>query len=466
MRKIIVVFVSLWLFLPTGWCQTKINIEFDAVSADSLFIKGLNDENKMETFVAAPFATSFSFEITSSMSPGMYLIMADSNFLDAFLISERTMPSFSISFKDGRSRYSKSLENERYHDYLDSLQGFEEQIQLLNREYQEAQQSMPSYMLSVLVDTLNKKASLIGQQKRKYQQQVMQENRGTLFASVVAVMVDVQQPPQEIARNRELLQRYYCQHFLDNFPWQDERIYRTPMGGEKIKEYCQFIAQCNRPEFDQQILSYLDSAKKNAPAYFALFDQIEKILGDHASPIRIERLYIAMLQDMLNYPKITSLRQRHCQYELGVINKNNVGDKIPNFTMMLSQGETVSLYDIEAEYLLLYLQHPTCPTCQRVRKMIADFPILNKAIASQKLKVLTVYFEDEQEVWTNYIHSPEANPNYLHGWNVDQIIQDKNLFDTRAIPYMFILDKDKRVVVKNVSEYKLEDEIKKLNILN
>ncbi len=420
----------------------------------------------MENIYATPFSTTVTFSNNTALSPGIYRIFADSALVDAFLISDSKNQNFSILIKKGESIYTNSPENTAYHNYLQHLSTFDQRMQALNVEYQQAQQSMPAYMLQTVVDNLNIQAEKILQEKIVYQKQTVQNHAGTLFASIVAASMEIPQPPQTIQNNRSLLQQFYSQHFFNNFPWSDPRIFHTSIGVNKVKEFCQFIAQCNRPDFNPQVLAYLDSAKVNKESYFAFFDLMEKCFGDHASPFRIETLYIAMLQDMLNYPELTDLRKRHCQYELGVINKNNVGDIVPNFNLTLSDGTKTSLYDIPCDYMLLYLQHPTCPTCQQVRKLIANFPILNRAIASGKLKVLTVYFEDEQEVWDNYIRSAEANPTYLHGWNVDQSIENDRLFDTRAIPYLFLLDKDKRVIVKNVNEMKLEDEIKKLNILN
>ena len=122
------------------------------------------------------------------------------------------------------------------------------------------------------------------------------------------------------------------------------------------------------------------------------------------------------------------------------------------------------MYDIQSDYTLLYLQHPTCPTCHQVRNRMKDFDKLNRAIESGKLKVVMVYFEDDPQVWSNYINSREANPKYLQGWNFDQTIDDQNLFDTRTIPYMFLLDKDKVVIKKDLLVNEIEPYIEYLRI--
>ena len=75
-----------------------------------------------------------------------------------------------------------------------------------------------------------------------------------------------------------------------------------------------------------------------------------------------------------------------------------------------------------------------------------------------------VYFEDDPQVWSNYVNSREANPKYVQGWNYDQSIDDNDLFDTRTIPYMFLLDKDKVVIKKDLLVNEIEPYIDYLRI--
>lgn len=460
------IFILALIFLQTLCsAQTQITFHFNNVQADSVFIKTATSDTAISTIWSVPFKEELTFKSKTSLEPGIYWVFSDKSILDAFLISSAKDQNFTANI-DTTASYTGSIENARYHQYIYETMNFEKRLAKLDEEYQEAQQRMPQYMLRVLADTLTVKAQKIKAEKVAYQRQQIQENPGTLMASIIAANIEMPNPPQELYNNRPELMKYVVHHFFDDFPWNDPRIFKTPIGFNKIKEYAQVIFNCNNPELDSDVLETISRSKVNEESYYAFFDGLEKHIGYHGSPSRVERLYIAMLKDMLQYPKLTDLRKRHCRYELGVIDKNHAGDIAPDFKIVTDKGDTTTLHKIQSEYMLLYLQHPTCPTCQNVRHMIANFPILNSAIASGRLKVLTVYFEDEAEIWNNYLHSSEANPSYMHGWNFDQTISDDNLYDTRAIPYMFLLDKDKRIIVKNLNENKLEDEIKKLNILN
>ncbi|MCQ2283621.1 MAG: DUF5106 domain-containing protein [Bacteroidales bacterium] len=467
MKRSAYIFLGFLLLQSLCFGQAKITIKIDTEkSYDSLKIQAYDTEQEFSPILEQKFSNTAVLSTKKSLHPGIYWILFDKTLGGAFLISPNSKQDFSIQITDSDVIFSETPENEHYKDYLNHVQTFDAQMQGLNQEFQDAKSRLPQYMLGPIVDTLNAKATRIAAEKERYQRQVIAENPHTTLAGIVQCGIEIPQPTKEIASDRMKMQEYYVSHYFDNFPWDYPYIFNTPIAKDKVKEFCSIISQLQRPEFDQYVMHALQSAKIDTATYFAFFDEVEKILGDHGSPLKIERLYIKMLKDMLTISKLPGNRQRHCTYELGVIDKNHVGDIAPNFKIVTHTGDTTTLHDIQAEYLLLYLQHPTCPTCQKVRGMMANFPFLNKAIASGRLKVLTVYFEDDAEIWKNYIHSNEANPSYMHGWNFDQSIEQNALYDTRAIPYMFILDKDKRILKKNVMETVLEDEIKMLNILN
>ncbi|MBR4787492.1 MAG: DUF5106 domain-containing protein [Bacteroidales bacterium] len=468
MRKALFSFTVFLITLVNCSGQANISIQFNT-SRDykTVMIQGYQADSGYYTITTIPYSKTLVFKNKTSLDPGMYFILCDSSTTGAFILSSTKNQNFNITIGEQEIQFSGSPENEQYALYLKQMHDYEQQMEALNREYQDAQRSMPQYMLKPLVDSLNVKAKRIQKAQNEYQTQMAATNKGTLLASIIQTSTEIQAPPEEIANNRYKMMEYYTIHYFDNFPWEDPRIFSTPLGDTKTKGFQSLLMQqWNTPIVDSAILSSFRASKANPTSHRIFFEKLEKVFGDHASPYRIERLYIAMLKDMLTTKGISELDKRHYTYELNAIDKNNEGERANNFRIMTSTGDTTTLYDIQSEYLLLYLQHPTCPTCQRVRKMMSDFPFLNKAIASGKLKVLTVYFEDETEVWNNYIHSPEANPTYLHGWNFDQSISEKKLYDTRAIPYMFILDKDKKVLRRNVMENDLEDQIKQLHILN
>jgi len=128
----------------------------------------------------------------------------------------------------------------------------------------------------------------------------------------------------------------------------------------------------------------------------------------------------------------------------------------------MSTGDTTSLYDIQADYLILYFQNPDCPSCIELRNKMESMDHLKEALKSQKVKIITIYFEADDRIWRNYLKT-SANPAYLHAWNYNQKIVQDNMFDTRTIPMLILVDKEKKVIKKDLMSNEIEQYIKMIN---
>lgn len=455
----------LLVFTVAAMAQVNINITMKLDQKfDSVFVKS---EARLQTkkVLRAPYGPSVTLQDKESMKPGMYEILGDSTFLGVILIPNEKKQNFTLTIDNDGVTFVNSKENTGYYDYLKGMSQYNKRLDSLNEVFQNAQKNgLPQYMLKVLVDSLSASARHINDEMRDYQKRVAAANANTFLGSVVATLMYLPDPPQEVLNDRKLFHRYYIEHFFDNFAWNDPRIFNTVVVAQKMKEICNLIYQLDNPEFDTLLVAALNKAKVNQTSYEYLFDELEYVLGRNISPYKVEHTYIAILKDAMQYPKLDENRKRRYTRELGFIDKNHAGDTIPNFALVLANGDTTTIYDIQSEYTILYLQHPTCPTCHKVRNLMKDYAKLNKAIESGKLKVVMVYFEDDPQVWSNYINSREANPKYIQGWNFDQSIDDNNLFDTRTIPYMFLLDKDKKVIKKDLLYNEIEPYIEYLRI--
>ncbi len=457
--------LSLLFILLMQLCfpQVSVKISFPESQYDSVFVKGFAKHQTTQELKAA-FSKDVTLKDSKSLKPGMYNILGDSTSVGVLLVSSEKKQDFSLIAKEKEVIFLNSPENTAYYEYLDNIRAFNKRLDSLNRMFEDAKKSMPQYMLKVFVDSLSANARKINNEMREYQTETAKANSKNLLGSVVGTSTYLPDPPEDVVGNRRLFQEYYVEHFFDNFTWNDPRIFNTPIAEEKFSEYCNLIYQFDNPDFDKFVVAALNKAKVNQQSYEYFFDALERVLGKNISPYKVEHTYIAMLKDALEYPKLDEDRQRRYKRELGFIDKNMNGTVIPNFNFVTATGDTTSIYDVNSEYTLLYLQHPTCPTCHQVRNRMKDFDMLNKAIKAGKLTVVMIYFEDDPQVWDNYIHSSEINMNYMQGWNYDKTIDEQDLFDTRTIPFMFLLDKDKKVVKKDILVNEIEPYIEHLHI--
>ncbi len=458
-----VALMVLMLLFTTSYAQGyDIKVSLKTQKYDSLRLKSFDGKKDFVDLQVLPFAKTVTFKGKKTLEPGIYLLEGDTIGITEILISDAKSQIFSIVEKDSVVTFVNSPENEANQQYMAKMRDFEYRMYQLDQEFKEMQQSnLPQYMMQPFVDSLMARALRIGGEKADYQRQATQQYKQYLLGSIVQSTMELPNPPREIYGNQLQMQMFICNHLYDNYAWHDERLMNTPIAVNKHKQFANMLYYLDAEAGAPYLQAALEAAHVNDKVYFSFFDQLEKVLGETKSVYRVEGLYILMLKDALAYDKTDMVRKTRYEAELKHLDKNLNGSILPNFNLLMANGDTTTLYDVKSPYILLYFQHPECPTCRQVRGKLKDYPFLNKAIDEGKIVVLTVYFEKDKNVFDNYLKN-EANPRWLNSWNYDNQIEEEELFYLVTIPYMFLIDKDKRVIKKDILYNEIEDYVKSL----
>lgn len=440
----------------------EIKVSLNTKHYDSLHLKAYDGKKDFVDIQAMPFAKTVVFKNKKSLEPGIYLLQGDTIGITEILISDHKSQQISIIEKDSVITFVNSPENTANQQYMKDMRDFDRRMYQLDQEFKEMQQSnLPQYMMQPFVDTLMARAIRIGDEKTAFQHAKAEQYKQYLLGSIIRATMEMPNPPREIYGSQQKMQMFIANHLYDNYPWHDERMINTPLAVNKHKQFANLMYYLDYELAEPYMRTALKEAKVNDKVYFSFFDMMEEILGATKSPYRVEGLYIIMLKDAIAYDKTDKVRKTRYEAELKHLDKNLDGSILPNFNLLMANGDTTTLYDVKSPYILLYFQHPECPTCRQVRGKLKDYPFLNKAIDDGKIAVLTVYFEKDKKVFENYLKN-EANPRWLNSWNYDNQIEKEELFYLVTIPYMFLIDKDKRVIKKDILYNEIEDYVKNL----
>ena len=78
--------------------------------------------------------------------------------------------------------------------------------------------------------------------------------------------------------------------------------------------------------------------------------------------------------------------------------------------------------------------------------------------SSGRMKVLSVCIEGETEGWKNIL-APEG---WIDGCDKQRILVEEDLYDLRNLPAIYLLDAEKRIILKNATLQRLEQTLKQL----
>lgn len=170
-------------------------------------------------------------------------------------------------------------------------------------------------------------------------------------------------------------------------------------------------------------------------------------LNNPNSPVRNERLFIRFLTSMLSRTDIPEDVSARAEEQMRKARLNSPGTKAGDFRYIDREGREGSLHAFRSPQTMLIFYDPECPHCSEILKGIASDSKVNAAIDTGALKILAVYAEGKRDVWESSKQEMPAN------WNIAYDltgILDKDIYDLPAMPIVYLLDSDKRVLVKDM----------------
>lgn len=172
------------------------------------------------------------------------------------------------------------------------------------------------------------------------------------------------------------------------------------------------------------ITSMMRGAATDSLMFDYFMELTEKYLCDPNSPFRNEEYYIAVLKNVIANEKLSDAKKIRPQYQLDMALKNRVGEKALDFKFTTQKKTTTRLYSISGDPLLLFFFYPDCQTCASVKIYMIDHDIDKQA------KVIFI--------------NPDMDK-HLH-----------KLYDLRASPTLYLLDGNKKVLLKDASIEEIE----------
>lgn len=177
--------------------------------------------------------------------------------------------------------------------------------------------------------------------------------------------------------------------------------------------------------------------------------------GDVNSPYRNEEYCLPLLQKIIESPVSTEEEKAAAEAKLPRFSLNRLGEPAADFEFTLQNGHPASLYGIKSDYTIIFFSNPGCPNCREVMEALQQVPGIDDLIADNRLTVANVYPDEDLGEWIKY--APIYPRNWLNGYDHLHVINGTPLYNLRAIPSVYLLDKDKKVILKDApTEYLID----------
>ncbi len=175
------------------------------------------------------------------------------------------------------------------------------------------------------------------------------------------------------------------------------------------------------------------------------------------SPLRNEDHYHVYVKRLAAREGIEPVMKEKYEFEARMTGLNRAGTIAADFRFSDKNGRIRSLHDIKSPYTLLFFSNPGCDACMSIIEVLKGEPRISEMIAAGRLAVLNIYIDEDIRAWRDYM--PIYPEEWYNGFDPDFVLRNDTIYNVRAIPSLYLLDEDKRVILKDAPENKLFQEL-------
>ncbi|MGN0191442.1 MAG: DUF5106 domain-containing protein [Candidatus Cryptobacteroides sp.] len=184
-----------------------------------------------------------------------------------------------------------------------------------------------------------------------------------------------------------------------------------------------------------------------------LVSLVDNYLYDPNSPVRNEDIYQSFVQAKLASDAYTDEQKQGFSETVRRCGLNQTGTRASDFYFSDRNGNTGHLYGVKAETTILFFSNPGCHACKEIIDAIKSRPEMEEMIGAGELAVVNVYIDEDLGEWYGYMGEyPES---WYNVYDPNLVIRNDLLYNVRAIPSLYLLGRDKTVLLKDTTAEKL-----------
>ncbi len=459
--KLLSVLVSFFFFFfslaaqqPSGF---HIEVQIDHWAGEKVYL-GYRRGEKVYSRDTVPFTGGKAvFEGTEPLAPGIYLVlMPPENKFFEFLVTRNEQH---FSMKTAAPDFGGKLvfENAPENTLLKEYQLFMAQQVARSKELQK---EMEAATTAESRASVQEKLDTVAAEVHQRQKELMQEHPGTFAAKLVAAFMEPEFPPTPEGREEPLFRwQYYKKHYFDGFDFSEEAFANSPYLKEKIDYYLSDKMTVQLPDSVIQAVDIiLEKAQANEEVFKFVLPYLlneyytPKIMGLDAVFVHIAEKYYATGKA----PWISEEAKKKILDDAYMNKFVLIGNRAPNVTVQqydpgtksFPPDKTISLYDVNAEYTVVFLWKPGCGHCKKTTDELKPFYEEWHPKGVEIFSISSANHMDLDKAISDVEHKQMP-------WIVtaDPYLKARALikFYGTSLPKLYILDRNKNIIASRVA---------------
>lgn len=258
--------------------------------------------------------------------------------------------------------------------------------------------------------------------------------------------------------NAEARMNYLIDHYWDRLNYSDTTIiHNSDIMDQAFVNYIDLLNRIDTKRASGVLKRQLQQTIQNDTtlAFYNYFQSIsDQYLYHPNSPMRNEELYLPVIEFKIESKVDDEASKERARYIRSMLVKNRIGERAENLKVKLDNGTVKGIYDIKSNYTIIYFYNPDCPQCQKTKTEMVNSSLISELLNSHDLTILAIYPDEDLKLWKSHISDFPSN--WMVSYDYKRAVEDKGLFHLRAIPSLYLLDKEHKVLLKDADFYVVE----------
>lgn len=460
-------FVLLFLFLSTCFLYAqpkgyRMEFKIDKYQGDKALIAYHFGDKQyiMDTLDRTPGGT-FVMQADTVLRGGLYLfVLPPRNNYFEFLVDSKDNQRFTLE-----TDTTNFVENMKVTGSKQN-QVFFEDVKFISKKRQEADKLQADIKAagsdSAKIKPIQAKLKDLDKEVVSKRNVIIQENPAFLYTAMLKSTKEPEIPEAPKGDNGKPLDslfayKYYKSHYWEQINFGDDRLLRTPILLGKLNQYLDKVCSPTPDSLVKETRWLIQQTEKGKSFEMYKF-MVVTLLNKYANSKRMgdDAVYVEIAFDHYCTGKAyawtdSAQVKKICDRAMRLA-PTLVGKQAPEVRIMDDQERWQSLYDVKADYTVLYFWDYNCGHCKKVTPKIVKIAehYLGKGA---NVKFYMVQTAGTREEWKKKAeeYGMMNKPGIINTSDPSRMTGFDQKYDILSTPRTFVLDKDKKIIAKYIS---------------